>query len=156
MKTVTERIPSWIRWIVFLPISMFATYLVGGLVHLVFSNGGPIAYVGAFVAGIAYVCVALIVARTIAPSHKNIVCLVLGLFIIGDKVATYLMMNSALFSESFEPENSELSVLFQMLRVSDFDDITLGSLVKVAGVVFGGLTMLIFYLRKRDQARQDS
>lgn len=144
-----NKIPTLVRWILVLPGSMLASYLTGWLIHFVFDHDNSLAYLGAFISGVAYVLVGVIVARALAPSFKILVCGLLGVFIIGDLVTTYLFFTNGVFSDANPQDLSDLTPMFEMLRTNDFEALKYGQLTRVIGVVAGGMLIVFGLLRKR-------
>ncbi len=135
------RIPSGLRWILFLPVSLGAAFLVGGLMRLLASGqtGAPMAYSAAFLSGLAYVWAALYVAHTVAPSHKRIVVAVLGILLLGDLSVAHLILQTDLTPQLAAPQAEEgpLGVILGVLRAEDYSGLQNGGFVKVTGALSG-------------------
>jgi hypothetical protein len=141
---VITRIPIWLRWIFFVPVSLAAGFLVAGLIGLVASGGmdaprGLAAYAAAFLSGVGYVSAALYTAHAVAPSYKGIAATVLGLLILGDMAFVHLVLPSTLLQTAAPPPPAEggLGVLLLLLRADEFSGIPNGGLLKVGGVATG-------------------
>ncbi len=138
-STMIARIPKWLRWILFLPVSLAAGFLVAGLIHLVAAgeanaSGGALAYAAAFLSGLGYVWVALYTAHTVAPAHKGVVATVLGILILGDLSVVHLVLPSDLIQTAAE---GDLGVILRLLRADDYSGLQNGGVVKVAGALTG-------------------
>ena len=137
------RIPKWLRWILFLPVSLAAGFLAAGLIGLVSggadASGGAPAYAAAFLSGVVYVWAALYTARALAPSPKGIAASVLGLLILGDMAFVHLVLPSSLLQTAATPPPTEggLGVLLRLLRADDYTGIPNGGALKVGGVLTG-------------------
>ncbi len=154
MNTIIARIPNGLRWALFIPASLGAGFLVGGLIHLLLAgdagtSGGPVAYAAAFLSGLAYVWAALHIAHTVAPSHKKIVVTVLGILILGDLSFVHFIMQTNLIQQAAAPEagDSGLSLIFGLLRADDYRGLPNGGLVKLGGVLTGGYIAWRKYVR---------
>ena len=144
MDALTARISRLLRWIFFLPVSLGAGFLVGGLIHLLAggeagASSGAVAYASAFLSGLAYVLAALRVAHTVAPSHKRIVVTVLGILILGDLGFVHLILQTDLIQQDAMARSGEggLGVLLGLLRADDYSRLRYGGLVKIGGAVIG-------------------
>ncbi len=131
------KIPRPLRWMLLVPLSIAAAFLVTRLVHLVSgSSGGALAYAAAFLSGLVYVGAALGVAQAVAPSHKKIVITLLGFFILGDLAMAHFVLPPSLIQEM---EESPIGVILVALGVGDYENLRGGGLAKIAGALAGGL-----------------
>ena len=126
MNALIARIPNKLRWAFFVPVSLGAGFLVGGLIHLLLAGDAgalrePIAYAAAFLSGLAYVWAALHIAHTVAPSHKRIVVTVLGILILGDLSFVHLVLHTNLIPQDVVPQagDSGLDLIFGALRADE-------------------------------------
>ncbi|MHC4611481.1 MAG: hypothetical protein ACYS7M_14160 [Planctomycetota bacterium] len=138
------RIPKWLRWILFVPVSLAAGFLVAGAIGLVSPGGanapgGALAYAAAFLSGVGYVWAAVYTAHAVAPSHKAIAAAVLGVLILGDMAFVHLVLPSDVFQTagSSPPAEGGLGVLLRLLRADDYSGLPNGGLLKVGGVLTG-------------------
>jgi hypothetical protein len=141
---VITLVPKWLRWILFVPVSLAAGFLVAGLISLVAAGGvdapgGSLAYVAAFLSGMGYVLAAVYTAHTVVPSRKGIAATVLGFLILGDMAFIHLVMPSDLFQTAATPLPSDggFGVLLHLLRADDYSGIPNGGVLKVGGVLAG-------------------
>ena len=157
MNKSIEQISTPIRWLLLFPISIIVTYLAGWLIHTVTNSGGEgwpsnsFSYVGAALAGLAYMGIALVVAYAIAPSFKKTICLVFGIFILGDMIAVHLILHANLLGENFDVNENDLSMLFALLRATDFENLAYGSLGKIGGAAMAGVGA-VWALRSRKES----
>lgn len=139
-----ERVPSWLRWLLFLPASLGTGFLVAGVVAFLHTtvtgaSSGSVGYIAAFVSGLTYVCAVLYVAYTVVPRYKPIVASVLGIFLLGDLAFVHLVFQPDLFQEatSSGPGAGGLGVLLNVLRADDYRSLEYGGVVKLAGALTG-------------------
>ena len=156
MNDLIAHIPKALRWILFLPGSLAAGCLVAGLIRLISASGagassGPTAYAAAFLSGLVYVWAALHVAHWVAPSHKRIAVLVLGLLILADLGLIHLVLQADLMLQAAVSEDGEtpIAVVCGFLRADDYSGLQKGGLVKYAGVLLGGYVVWRKYIRNR-------
>ena len=136
------RIPNVLRWILLLPASLGAGFLVGGVIRLLPAgeSGASIvvAYAAAFLSGLAYVWFALYVAHTVAPAHKPVVVTVLGILILGDLSFVHLILPELIQQAAVPPAaESDLALLLGVLRAGDYGGLSHAGLVKIGGVLTG-------------------
>ena len=138
------RIPQWLRWILLLPVSLAAGFLVAGLIGLgtageVNASGGAVAYAAAFLSGLGYVLAALYTAYAVAPSHKGVVTTVLGILVFGDLSVVYLVLPSDLLQTPATPPAAEgvFGMILSLLRADDYSALRNGGVVKLAGALTG-------------------
>lgn len=138
------QIPKWLRWILLVPVSLAAGFVLAGLIGLVAAGGvdapsGALAYAAAFLSGIGYIWAALYTAYAVAPSHKGIAAAVLGLLILGDMVFVHLVLPTDLLQTAATPPSAEagLGILLRLLRADDYSGIPNGGVLKVGGVLTG-------------------
>ena len=138
-----ERISTWLRWILLVPVSLGAGFVVAGLIALLpggaGASSGAFAYAAAFFSGLVYVWAAVYTAHTVAPSRKRIVATVLGLLILGDLIFVLFLLPTDFFAPAEVAPRGEggLGVLLGLLRAEDFSGLPNGGVVKIAGVLAG-------------------
>ena len=158
MNALIARIPNRLRWVLFVPLSLGAAYLVGGLIYLLPAGDAgasrePIAYAAAFLSGLAYVWAALHIAHTVAPSHKRIVVTVLGILILGDLSVVHLILHTNLIQQAAVPRAGEsgLGLISGLLRADDYSGLANGGLVKIGGALTGCYIAWRKYVRDKKQ-----
>ncbi len=146
---VLDQVPRWLRWAVLFPVSVVAGFLAASVLGSLYSAGaggssGVLVYTSAFLSGLVYAWAALCAAHVIAPAHKGIVVAVLGFFILGDLSLVHLIQTDSLPQlTASQARESEIGVIWRLLRADDYAGLANGTLVKIAGALVGlGLTWL--------------
>lgn len=143
-----ERMPGWVRWLLIVPASLSAGYLVATALAVIVGpgGGGLIAAWGHLIAtlsGAAYVVTGVLVAYRLAPRHKRLIPFILGAFILGDLsfihlVAPDLFTNTSLSQGASNP----LSPILSVLRVEDYRHLRYGGLARVLGAALAAICLV--------------
>lgn len=124
------------RWLVLVPLSLTVAYLAGALVSGLAGLGDirGLLYVGALVSGLSYVWAGLTTARCVAPSHRRLVLVILGLAFVGDLAFVNLAMPEDMLTSA---STSGIGILLTLLRAGEYADLQAGVVFKLVGAAVG-------------------